>query len=570
MKSKVFKSKILIPLMLCIIAFAGVSCKKSPILENTSEDVNITGYLDKHPDQFSEFRKIMEISETSGFLQAWGAYTIFLPTNDAVKAYLKEKGIASVDQISKEDLEGIVTLHVVEDSIKTTDFYDGKLRNATMYGQYIVTGAINEGNVSKIRINNQANLITGNISVGNGIIHIIDNVLKPAELTVAQTIEANPENSIFTQALKATGFYDRLNIRPKDNPKVTEKYLTVFAETNTALKAAGFDTYEELFARYCNTGNPTNPADSLNLYVGYHITPQALYFVDIINPVKLPTFSIVSISTLGKGDSEVVINEIEFDGKLEPGAPLPRTSSDITASNGVVHYMQKHYALVKRSPTALYWDVADQPEFRKLPQWRKSQADMWDLGTKPVLQFIKWDRKGIQYKGGHGTNVYWGDVLRTPLVAPDAGSANTPNRPNYIEFITPYVVPGRYKLWVCYPKAGRGGPMAFWFNGKKLNRIVDLFVESKTEGMTDDEREQLGWKKYIGPVTTNANTSMGRLLGTVEVTSEGAQIIRMENTGGSYHNDYYIDMFHLIPESQDQLWPRFWANGRVQQKGEPD
>jgi len=558
-----------VPVLLLIIAIMGVACKKSLIVERTSEDVNITGYLDKHSEQFSEFRKMLEISGTSGYLQAYGAYTIFLPTNDAVKAFLAEKGVSSVEEISAQELKDLVTLHLVEDSIKTTDFSDGKLRNATIYGQYLVTGAVNESGTSKILIDNQAKIVKGNVSVGNGIIHVIDKVLKPAKLTVAQTIKADGRFKIFAEALDSTGLFARLNIFPKLNDVVNEKYLTVFAETDAALIDTNIHSYNDLKRRYCHTGNPKNPQDSLYLYVAYHITPQALYFIDIFNPVKLPTFAVVSISTLGKNDNEVVINEIMFNERLEAGAPVKRSESDITASNGVVHTVSKHFAIIKRLPTATCWDVADQPEFRKQAAWRKSEF-VYDIATMPPMANLKWDIKTMSYKGNHGANAYWGDVLRTPLVDPAAPGLNPKNRANYIEFITPYMVPGKYKLWVCYPRAGRGGPMQFWFNGKKLSRIVDLFATSGTQAMTDEQREQLGWKRYMGPINKDMNASMGRLLGTVTITEEGSQVIRMQNTNGSYHSDYYIDMFHLIPEKDEQLWPRYWQNGRVQQKGEPD
>jgi uncharacterized surface protein with fasciclin (FAS1) repeats len=566
--NNVFKIKALVSLVLFVIVLAGIGCKKASIIERTSEDVNITGYLDKNPEQFSEFRKIMELSETSGFLQAYGAYTIFLPTNDAVKAYLAEKGIASVDLLTKEAAKDIVTLHVVEDSIKTTDFSDGKLRNATMYGQYLVSGAVNVNGVSRIQIDNQASIITGNISVGNGIIHVIDKVLKPATMTIAQTLESNPEKySIFTEALKLTGFYERLNFRPKENPTESEKYLTIFAETNDALREAGILDIGDLVDNF-NSTDPTNPADSLNLYVAYHVVKGAYYFIDILNPVKLATLSPKSITTTTKSDTEVAINEVLINNIIEEGAPVLRTQSDLTASNGVVHAVHKHYFIVNRPATALYWDVADQPEFRKQSAWR-SGSYTYDIAKMPPMANLKWDIKTMIYRGNFGRG-YWNDVLQTPLVSPDAPGTNTLNRANYIEFHSPYLAPGKYKLWVCYPRAGRGGPMVFWFNGKKLNRTVDLFVGSGTGSMTDEQREQLGWKRYMGPSNINIDNAMGRLLGTVTVTEEGTQVIRMENSNGSYHNDYYIDMFHFIPEKDEQLWPRFWTTGRVQQKGEPD
>ena len=74
--NQVFKSGGFVPLLLLIISLLGIGCEKAPIIENTSTDVNITGYLDRHPDSFSQFRNIMEISETSGVLQAYGAKTL--------------------------------------------------------------------------------------------------------------------------------------------------------------------------------------------------------------------------------------------------------------------------------------------------------------------------------------------------------------------------------------------------------------------------------------------------------------------------------------------------------------
>jgi len=66
------------------------SCKKLDIKTATTSDVNIYDYLAQKPEQFSEFAKIIDKAGFSSFLNAYGAYTVFAPTNDAVKTFLQE------------------------------------------------------------------------------------------------------------------------------------------------------------------------------------------------------------------------------------------------------------------------------------------------------------------------------------------------------------------------------------------------------------------------------------------------------------------------------------------------
>lgn len=576
-KSTLFQSFWRTALMILFTTVLFSSCKKSPIVELTSEDVNITGYLDKYPDQFSEFRAILERTKTSGFLQAYGAYTIFLPTNDAVKAYLSEKQVSSINDISEKDLYDLVTLHVVEDSIKTVDFVDGKLRNASMSGQYLVTVVKNEGGTSKISVNTTTKITQANISVGNGIIHIVDHVLTPATKTVAQTVETDPRFTIFAEALKETGLYSRLNIAAKANPVVAEKYLTVFAETNAALAAAGFNSYAELKAAFSNTADPANPENGLYQYVAYHIVPDARFFVDMLNPGRLNTLTVKGISILPKSNDKIVINEVVINDVTEPGAAVVREAADINASNGVVHAVANHFKIINRPPAPLYLDLADQPEFRRLSVFTPGRGvATWNLNDgKPQLQYIKLDKQWVEYDSQrYLNNAYRGDVLRTPLVATEGNNATTRSaRAERIEFITPYMSPGRYKFWVCYPRTGlqRNTFIKFSFNGLPLGRTVNMQHSSGFLTETAEVAEANGYKRYMGPSTITIDQNLGRLLGVVTVTEEGPQVILLAKEGaGSFHSDMWIDMIHLIPEKEEQLWPRFWANGRVQQQGEPD
>ena len=82
------KSILYSALFLCISAGIVLSCKKTELKMSTTSDVNIVGYLDKYPDSFSLFRQILERTEYASFLNAYGSYTCFAPTNSGVKTWL--------------------------------------------------------------------------------------------------------------------------------------------------------------------------------------------------------------------------------------------------------------------------------------------------------------------------------------------------------------------------------------------------------------------------------------------------------------------------------------------------
>ena len=262
------------------IIFSSVSCKKLNIQETTTTDVNIVGYLENHLDSFSLFKQILDRTGNTAFLNAYGSYTCFAPTNTGVKNYLKDLGASSVDVADLNTLKDMVRLHLLEDTIYTSSFTDGKLPVITMYGQYLVTSVANKDGASSYLINRQALVLNSNVKVGNGIIHVVDNVLRPAVKTIAAQLESNANYSIFVQALKETGFYTRLNTVSTDS---TKRWLTVFAESNKALADSGINSYASLKAKYSKTGNPTLPNDSLNMYVAYHVSMGLKFLGDIIS-----------------------------------------------------------------------------------------------------------------------------------------------------------------------------------------------------------------------------------------------------------------------------------------------
>ncbi len=50
---------------------------------------------------------------------AYGSYTLFAPTNEAVKLYLTEISKPSVGDLTEAEAKDIVTFHLIQDTLAT-------------------------------------------------------------------------------------------------------------------------------------------------------------------------------------------------------------------------------------------------------------------------------------------------------------------------------------------------------------------------------------------------------------------------------------------------------------------
>jgi uncharacterized surface protein with fasciclin (FAS1) repeats len=580
------------------IALIG-ACKRESYTQTTNDDVNITGYLDKFPDKFSLMKQIVEQSGTAGFLGAYGKYTLFTPTNDAITAWLKAKGKNSVSDLTVEEAKDVVKIHLLADTVATNKFTDGKLAQITLYGQYLQTGIKNEAGESSYIVNKLAKITQSNVRLGNGIIHVIDHVLIPATLSSAAMIEASGRYKYFTQALKETGFYDSLNVAQSAVTDSNRRFQTVVLESDSALAAAGYANYAAFKARYSKTGNPKSHADSLWLYMAYHVSLGPSYTPDIIVSPAIYTLAPREIITTKFAGQKILLNEDEYNGVLEPGVEINRTYSDITTANGVLHEVKKPFTIKVRLQIPVYFDVCDQPELKSNPKWRGTAA-----AQIPLI--------------ANGASVLSGLIFNNPaktttpenydyVITPGSTRKYNANdmfnlsmgtntaRAQWIELKTPMLVKGKYKVWICY--ASNSSACAFQVGvdvgraGEQiLPNIVDFRqslgssgVTSANAGLASADPLMLtnGFKRYMATTaesvvvngttvkgalqinTTGWDLNVGRLAGTVDIGTTDRHWIRLSviSTGLGSNSFTWLDMIHFIPVDADQNYPRFSTQG---------
>jgi uncharacterized surface protein with fasciclin (FAS1) repeats len=544
--------------LLVIILLCITGCKKMDINLTTTEDANIVDYMRKSPDQFSEFVKILERTNVSSYLNAYGAYTVFAPSNDAIKAYVKEAGKASVDDMDTAVLRNMVRLHLIQDTISTSSFTDGKLSTPTMYGQFLITG-VNDAGATVI--NRQGVVLRPNLLTSNGYIHQIDHVLQPASLTVAKMIEQAPKYGIFTQALKATGFYDSLNIN--NNPDTTRKWLSVLAESDAVLKTGGINSYADLVRKYNNTGNPKRKDDSLFLYVAYHILPGIKYVADIVTLPSHTTLAPLEVITTALVNESVLLNETTFNGAFEAGVAINRTASDNSATNGVVHSLAGNIFLKVRFPVRVDFDLGAQPEILKLTSiYRKAgKSQSFSLGQ---LSEVTWQNANLQAasyyaEAATSTNNYWKDDGFSTNLRFGNAAANA-----WIEFVTPLIVKGKYKVWICYRVSNQGAFTQVSVDDVPLPRIVNFTAGLPDKAATDAVLESQGFKRYS---SNNPNVNnLGQLAGTVDINITDRHRIRLQairDNGSGNTNAVTLDFIQFIPINEDQTRPLFARDGSV-------
>ncbi|KAL5012780.1 hypothetical protein ScPMuIL_011331 [Solemya velum] len=254
----------------------------------------------------TEFLRLLKNTDLEDNLAYQGAFTIFAPVNEAFSnlSYTDRQRLYPWTY----NAPSIMHYHVVSGRQNYTDFRRHKEVPTLYYGE------------KKIRINkysfgvgavNCARITLPNQLATNGIIHVIDKVLKPLDYigSIADVILKNTMYSTFATVLYRAEMVEFL----RDN-----KHYTVFAPSNSA-----FERLSESLRRKVLRDKATAQA-----VVKYHII-KGVYCEDaVIISCGLTTLEGDRLTFRCRQDGSYV-----DDAKVIQG--------DITAKNGVVHGISK-------------------------------------------------------------------------------------------------------------------------------------------------------------------------------------------------------------------------------------
>lgn len=286
--------------------------------DDDNDKPNLVEAVQADPD-FSVLAEAVVAADLATTLSGDGPFTLFAPTNAAFTELLAELGLTKEELFAdKALLTAVLTYHVVAGDVMAADIPVGSPITTVQGGYFKIDSssgvlAVTDGRnrVSPISATDQA--------VENGVIHVVDKVLLPADKTVVQTAAAlaagdPPEFTLLVEALQATGLDATLS---GTGP------FTVFAPTDAAFAELLDElqlTKDELFA----------DTALLSSVLTYHVVPGLVLAADV--PVGAP------ITTVQGGSFSV-------DGSLvitdTAGRTANITLTDVLAGNGVIHVIDR-------------------------------------------------------------------------------------------------------------------------------------------------------------------------------------------------------------------------------------
>jgi uncharacterized surface protein with fasciclin (FAS1) repeats len=564
MKTTPFKLKIRLQYMLlaAVTLFGFSSCddymKGKTFL--TSDEIMIDEYIEQQDTTMSLFLNAADKAGFRGLLHAYGTNTCFVPDNNAIRNYCLSNGLDSLNQLSVEDLEKFMKYHLVRDTIRTSEFVDGRLSKATMLGKFLTTRTVQEGSGEPvIRINRQGNILKKDIRVSNGIIHKIDNVLVPNPKTVGEMIlELPAEYSLYKQIMQESGLIDTLT-----NNKTDDDWYTAILQSNASFASAGVTDKASLIEKMkiAQPDYATDEAKLLSLYAEYHIIHRLAYMTDLSLSSAELTRAKNQVITIKVSKDSLILNEYRSMTKFEAGVLVDKNSNwtDMSCFNGVMIDMIGYIQPVKRGQEAVYWEISDQPEIKKLKEYRRQGSSViFKPGELSELSFGGKSNPTIEYYcGGWDVKAQYvhGDFLTIPM---------RPTLLQWMEIVTPVLTEGTYNIWFCWRRGGDNNKFKTTFKqeGKEdqvLPNVFDLGEYFATSASPEVNLNN-GMKQYNAKSRNSVCCS--RNAGAVKVEYTGRHIIRVDALSGNSQSSWW-DMIQFIPVDQNQLWPRFDAAGNA-------
>jgi uncharacterized surface protein with fasciclin (FAS1) repeats len=242
------------------------------------------------------------------------SFTVFAPTNDAFAKLLTELGVTKEQLLAdKTLLTSVLTYHVLPTRVTKAEIPAGKAIT-TVQGGIFKIDATESALVITDGRNRKSQITATDVPASNGVIHVIDTVLLPANKNIVQTAQAAPEFSVLVEAVVAADLVDALSAQGP---------LTVFAPTNAAfanLLAELGVTKEQLLANRA----------LLTQVLTYHVVTGRLLKADV--PVGQP------VTTL-QGQTFTVDSSLAITDQRSRRASIVAT--DVLTSNGVIHVVDK-------------------------------------------------------------------------------------------------------------------------------------------------------------------------------------------------------------------------------------
>ena len=255
-----------LPFGLAILSLFHLSCKDTVDTSDiyTFTDKTISDYVSQD-SSLTMFNKVLEKSKVSknsrsyikALLSARGNYTVFAPTDDAMRVYLDSiygSTEWNIDTMSQEVADVIAQNCIIDhgniDALLTSSLEVGAITQSTLNDRHIMVSFDTlEGGKFTVVLNGSSHITTSDIKLSNGYMDIVDEVICPSTATLSALIEATANLRIFSLLLNRTGWADTLtNYRDEvyeNTPEAQKKNAAYFFYTTPPHRYYGYMAFVE-------------------------------------------------------------------------------------------------------------------------------------------------------------------------------------------------------------------------------------------------------------------------------------------------------------------------------------
>ncbi|MEL7118401.1 MAG: fasciclin domain-containing protein [Bacteroidota bacterium] len=275
-------------------------------------------------------------ADLASTLEGDGPFTVFAPTNDAFADLPEELLAALLKPENKDALTKVLTYHVAAGQVMAADVTsaiedaNGNYSVSTVNGGAF-TASLEDGNVVLTDAKGgKATVTATDVLASNGVIHLIDAVIVPADLDIEALLPkpdivavaaGNEDFSTLVTAVQAAGLVETLE---GAGP------FTVFAPTNAAFGKLPEGTVETLLKE-------ENKA-TLTGILTYHVVAGNVDAATLLKAIEDNGGEYV-INTVSGGKLSAKV----MDGSVvltdAAGGTSTVVATDVPASNGVIHVL---------------------------------------------------------------------------------------------------------------------------------------------------------------------------------------------------------------------------------------
>lgn len=427
-------------------------------------------WLENHPE-YSEFVKLLKKTDLYNALNVKMDFTCFVCDNDAVAAYLKSKGLTSVDQLDNRTAAYLMSYHIIPGNKYDHTAFTGKLADSTASGDYLTVKPGIEGGINSIYVNNYSLIVQKDMEAINGIIHKLDRMLDPIVVTIADVIRKSDRYTLFSEALDSCGFNDLLSSRTRVVGITTIRdYKTVFVVSDSVFRENNIASYADLKAAY--------PDTALRQFMAYHIINANSDFGDlgtfITNPKtnrkNILTYAHHQLISVVDQGSEIILNDGSEAVRLVEG------HYDMQGNNGYVHEIDKLMNVAEPEPALVIWQFTDVIDCQILPlykQWTDALNQKSYTLDYENLQEVRWETVPASTSVGkyqlRKDNNMDNDYFLFSL-----------GYVGWIEFDLPVLAKGKYDVSIARKVYNNGrGTCYFYIDEKKNSATISCATGSK-------------------------------------------------------------------------------------------